>query len=199
MAPYLIRVAQIVLGSLLAVALLLVGLGLLLPRDWHVEESIMINAPPSSIHVWVNDLRRWPEWAQWNHTALSPTNEVGTPSSGAGARLTWLGRSERGDDPVTGEVYILRSDVALGVWFESRTMGGEPSRASLTYSEMPGVTEVTWRDHGRLPPVVGGLFLDLFQKRLAQHMRAGLGKLKDLVEQGGPRTIEAPPASPGSP
>jgi hypothetical protein len=44
------------------------------------------------------------------------------------------------------------------------------------------VTLVTWYDRGHLPPVIGGLFLDLFQKRLHDHMSAGLERLKDLVE-----------------
>ena len=54
MPSHVLRVAQIVLGSLVVVALLLAGLGALLPRQWQVSESIMINAPPDSIHAWVN-------------------------------------------------------------------------------------------------------------------------------------------------
>jgi hypothetical protein len=196
MAPHILRVAQIVLGSLLAVALLLVGLGLLLPRHWHVEASIMINAPPAAIHARVDDLNHWPQWAQWNQSALAPQNHVGTPSSGPGATLTWYGRAQAGDKLTTGEVRIARSEPSLGVWFESRTMGGDPSRASLTYTERPGVTEVTWRDDGELPPIVGGLFRDLFQKRLAQHMQEGLEKLKDLVERGGNANTTPPPSPP---
>ena len=196
MAPHILRVAQIVLGSLLAVALVLVGLGLLLPRHWHVEASIMINAPPAAIHARVDDLHHWPQWAQWNQSALAPQNHVGTPSSGTGATLTWYGRAQSSDKLTTGEVRIVRSEPSLGVWFESRTMGGAPSRASLTYSERPGVTEVTWQDDGELPPIVGGLFRDLFQKRLAQHMQAGLEKLKDLVERGGSVRLTPPPHLP---
>jgi hypothetical protein len=179
------RVLQIVVGSLVAVALVLAILGALLPRRWHVEESIMINAPPPAIHRWVNDLRHWSRWAQWNQQALSPRNELNTPSFGVGAKLTWYGRADADADPTTGVVTIVRSDPALGVWFESRTRGGEPSHASLTYTPKPGVTEVTWQDSGELPPIVGGLFLDLFQQRLSEHMSQGLQRLKDLVELDG--------------
>jgi hypothetical protein len=143
----------------------------------------MINAPPAAIHVWVNDLRHWPEWAQWNQTDLAPKNQVSTLSVGAGAKLTWYGRS--GGDGTSGEVRIVRSEPALGVWFENHTSGGELSRAQVTYVQRPGVTEVIWRDEGQLPPIVGGLFLDLFQKRLGQHMASGLERLKELVELGG--------------
>ncbi len=185
MAPHVLRVAQIVLGALLAVALLLAGLGALLPRHWRVEQSIMINAPPVAIHAWVNDLRHWSEWAQWNKSELAPRNQIGAPSIGAGATLTWYGKAERDADLTSGEVRIVRSDAALGVWFENRTRGGDPSRAQVTYVPQPGVTEVFWRDEGELPLIVGGLFLDLFQKRLSQHMEAGLARLKNLVELEG--------------
>ena len=91
-----LRVAQIVLGVLALTALLLAGLGALLPRRWHVEQSVMINAPPAAVHAWVSDLRHWPDWAQWNQAELAPKNQVSTPSTGVGAKLTWYGRSDRG-------------------------------------------------------------------------------------------------------
>jgi hypothetical protein len=193
MTPSLTRVAQIVVGVLMLTGLLLAGLGALLPRHWHVEESVMINAPPSAIHVWANDLRHWSEWAQWNQADLAPTNQVSSPSTGAGAKLTWRGRGR--DNAAAGEVRILRSDPAHGVWFENHTRGGDPSRAELSYIPRSGVTEVVWRDEGDLPPIVGGLFLDLFQKRLGEHMQSGLARLKDLVELGGrvdPRVVPNP-------
>jgi polyketide cyclase/dehydrase/lipid transport protein len=192
--PHMVRVAQIVVGVLVGTALLLAGLGALLPRRWHVEERIMINAPPAAVHSWVNDLRHFPEWAQWNQAELAPKNQLSSPSSGPGATLTWYGRSD-GNEPTSGEVRIQRSDPELGVWFENRTHGGDPSHAQLTYVLRPNVTEVIWRDEGQLPPIVGGLFLDLFQKRLSQHMVSGLERLKELVELGGrvdPRVLPSP-------
>jgi hypothetical protein len=193
MTPSLTRVAQIVIGVLMFTGLLLAGLGALLPRRWHVEESVMINAPPAAIHVWINDLRHWPDWAQWNQADLAPKNQVSSPSAGEGAKLTWYGRG--GSDATSGEVRIVRSDPSAGVLFENRTSGGEPSHAQLSYVPRPGVTEVIWRDEGQLPPIVGGLFLDLFQKRLGKHMESGLERLKELVELGGrvdPRVVPNP-------
>jgi uncharacterized membrane protein len=190
--PGLWRVAQIVIGSLLAVTLLIVGIGALLPHEWQVEESILINAPADSVHAWVNDLRRWPRWAQWNQAELWPRNVVSEPSVGPGASLRWHGRARSGADLASGETRIVRSDPHAGVWFESRTGDGPPSEASVRYSERPGVTLVTWHDRGHLPPVIGGLFLDLFQKRLHDHMSTGLERLKDLVEANPAGAADAP-------
>lgn len=176
------RVAQIVLGSLLAVAFLIVGIGALLPRDWYVQETILINAPASAVHAWVGDLERWPKWAQWNQPQLWPQNRVSQPSTGPGATLHWSAPARGGGEPAVGEVRIVRSDLTSGVWFENRTPSSELSEASVRYQERPSVTLVTWEDRGRLPPVIGGLFLDLFQQRLRSHMSGGLERLKDLVE-----------------
>jgi hypothetical protein len=194
--PSLWRVAQIVFGSLLAVALLIVGIGALLPRDWQVQETILINAPPAAVHAWVGDLERWPRWAQWNQAELWPQNRVSQPSTGPGATLHWYGRARRGDEPPVGEVRIVRSDPTSGVWFENRTPSSELSEASVLYQQRPSVTLVTWEDRGRLPPVIGGLFLDLFQQRLHSHMAGGLERLKDLVEEERSPGSGAPPAPP---
>jgi len=189
---HLWRVAQIVFGALLAVLLSIVGLGALLPREWKVEESILINAPAPAVHAWVGDLQRWPRWAQWNQAALWPKNQVSEPSTGEGATLRWYGRAQSEDELQSGEVRILRSDPREGVWFENRIQNNAPSQASVTYAERAGVTLVTWQDRGQLPPIVGGLFRDLFQKRLREHMRSGLERLHDLV---GSRGAGRPPPS----
>jgi hypothetical protein len=175
------RVPLIVVGAVLSVVALLIGVGALLPRRWHVTESIMINAPAPAIHAWVGDLRHWPEWAQWNQTDLAPRNTLSAESTGAGASLTWYGRADRRGDAASGTVRIVRSDPELGVWFESIS-SGQPSDASVTFVQRSLVTEVRWEDRGRLPPIVGGLFLDLFQQRLHEHMSKGLERLKALVE-----------------
>jgi len=179
MRPRLLPVFQIVLGAVALVALLLTGIGAILPRHWRVERSLMINAPSASVHRWAADLAYWPRWAQWDHRSLAPENQLGDPSAGVGATLRWRGPA----GGATGSVRITASDPERGVWFEHRVDTGKPSFAALLYTSKPGVTEVTWRDEGELSPIVGGYLLDYFQMRLGQHMGEGLARLKQLVEQ----------------
>lgn len=179
MRPRLLPVFQIVLGAVALVALLLAGVGAMLPRHWRVERSIMINAPSHSVHRWAADLAYWPRWAQWDQRSMAPKNQLGEPSAGVGATLAW----RAGAGNTTGRVRITASDPERGVWFEHRIDAGEPSFATLLYTPKPGVTEVTWRDEGELSPVVGGFMLDYFQTRLGEHMGEGLARLKQLVEQ----------------
>jgi hypothetical protein len=173
-------VFQMVLAAIAAVALLLIGIGALLPRQWRVERSIMIYAPPERVHRWAADLAYWSRWAQWDQGSLAPRNELGEPSSGPGATLTWRGRGRSHE--TTGTVRITQSEPARGVWFEHRVDGGKPTTATLSFEPKPGVTQVTWRDEGELPPIIGGFMLDYFQTRLAEHMGEGLERLEQLVE-----------------
>jgi hypothetical protein len=191
MRPRLLPVFQIVLAALAAVALLLFGIGALLPREWRVERSIMINAPAESVHRWAADLAYWSRWAQWDQGPLAPENELGEPSSGVGATLTWHGRGRSGE--TSGRLRITESAPEQGVRFEHRLESGKLSSAVLSYAPKPGVTEVTWRDEGELPPIIGGFMLDYFQTRLGEHMREGLARLKQLVEHP---PADAPVAAP---
>jgi hypothetical protein len=182
-------VFQIVLAAVAAVALLLVGIGALLPRQWRVERSIMINAPPERVHRWAEDLAYWSRWAQWDQGPLAPRNELGELSSGAGATLTWRGRGRSHE--TTGTVRITQSVPERGVWFEHRIDTSKPSTATLSFEPKPGVTQVTWRDEGELPPIIGGFLLDYFQTRLGEHMSEGLERLKQLVEHPPPDAASA--------
>ena len=46
-------------------AVLFVGAGLFLPRDWEVERTLVIAAPAAVIHAELEDLRAWRRWSPW--------------------------------------------------------------------------------------------------------------------------------------
>jgi hypothetical protein len=76
-----------------AVALLIATIGALLPRQWRVERSIRVEAPPERVLPFVANLRRWQDWAVWTKT-MDPklVNTWGGPDEGVGARWQWQGR-----------------------------------------------------------------------------------------------------------
>src|SRR5437868_3781826 len=83
----LIRLATLAMLSLVALA---VVCGLLMPRQWHVERSIAVQAPPEKVLPWLADPKRWPEWLPWTKEkdkTLAFTFS-GAPS-GVGAVLEW--------------------------------------------------------------------------------------------------------------
>jgi hypothetical protein len=178
---------RIALGlvGLLVLALII---GALLPRRWHVEQSIVIKAPPERIHPFLDDLHKWADWAAWNK-AMDP-QVVWTyegPDRGVGARWAWSG-------PVMGKgrMEIVRSDPAVGLTvdeaIESEVVNAQ---GRFVYTREGDATKVTWTDEGDLPPIIGGYFRGMIEKMLADNFSRGLEKLKGLVEALPP---PAPPA-----
>lgn len=175
-------VVSIVLLALLGTAGVVAGMGAAAPRDWHVIESMPINASPTVVHEVLSDLSNWPEWALWDRSVLEPDSQLGPITRGVGASLAWQARDAEGAVVTGGRVTIVSSDPSVGVSFESRRENDAPSTAAFRYRPGPGVTEVSWEDRGQLPPILGGLFRDLYQKRLRSHLRRSLERIEQLVE-----------------
>lgn len=175
-------VAWIVLGSFAAVALVIALMGAVSSRHWRVRASILVNAPPTTVHSILEDLTTFPHWAHWDHSTLSPHFEPSPRTRGMGAELVWHAVDRAGRPAARGQVRIVRSEPGRGVWFETRVDDGPIATAALTLREGPGVTEVTWEDRGTLPPIVGGLFRDAYQRRLRQHLERSLARLEARVE-----------------
>jgi uncharacterized membrane protein len=171
-------VGRIALG-VLAVLVVLALVGALRSRQWHVEQSVIINAPPARIHPFIEDLRKWPEWTVWNK-GLDP-KVVWTwegPDRGVGARWAWNG-------PVMGKgrLEIVESDPEKGVRvdeaIESEVVN---AHGHLAYSAAGGGTKVTWVDEGVLPAIVGSYFRGMIEQMLNDNLAQGLAKLKATVE-----------------
>ncbi len=183
-----------VVAALLAVAGVLFALDRLLPRTWRAEARVLVQAPPEVIHSIASDLRRWPEWAQWDRSRLTTKNQLGAQTTGVGARLRWRSTGPGSSRPVTGSIRIVESDPTRGLSFQSRIEGGPPSRIRLTMSPKHGMTEVAWEDRGEIPGALAALSLDRLQQRLEAHIAEGLARLKALAEAQA-RTAPAPDAA----
>lgn len=180
-------VVGIVAASLALVGATLLGLHALIPQDWKVQRSILINAPIPVIHAIVNDLSQWSQWAQWNHHNLSPSNRLSPRTVGEGAELHWKatatkGRRAKRSQSTEGRIAIVRSEPGVGVWLESSVAQAPQSASALTYESRLGSTEVTWTDSGHLDQLLGGLSIDIFQQDLGTHMEKGLLLLKHQAE-----------------
>lgn len=171
-------------------AVLIGGIGAVLPRQWHVERSVRIEATPDRILPFVANLRRWQEWAVWTK-AMDPNvlNTFAGPDEGVGARWQWQG-------PVMGRgaITVTQAD-ATGVSFdeaiESDTVN---AHGGLRFTADGTGTRVTWTDDGTLPPM-GGFFRENLEHMLGEHFEKGLGALKAVVEKQPPPQPLPPPSS----
>jgi hypothetical protein len=137
------------LRTTLALAALLIGVPLIvatcMDSTWEVEARRTLDAPPASVHPWLDAVGRWRSWAVADAALL----EVGTgPVRGPGARLHW-GPSRLGP----GRLELTASDPARGVWFDVH-LGDDrhPIRGVILLAPAAAGTEVTLICRGDVGP-----------------------------------------------
>lgn len=176
------RILQLLGVSLVGLVLVGVAVGTVLPRQWHVERSIVIQARPEQVHALVEDFKAWQSWAAWDKTAdPEVAHTYGGAERGVGAWWHWSG-PRLGH----GKMTITRSDVASGVWVDEmiETQTHVNAHGSLTWETTEGgALKVSWRDDGTLPQVVGGYFRGMVEKSLGDHFQHGLEHLKVEAEK----------------
>ena len=130
-------------------AVVVAGVGLLLPREFTLQRSITVAASPERIHQETSRLDRWELWATWLRDDPSLTVKPGPSLEGVGASLSW--QNETGG----GHMSVTRSDPAWGVAFDM-TLGRkqQPVASSLQYRVLAATadgqprTEVVWTLQG---------------------------------------------------
>lgn len=181
-------VRLVAVGAVIFVALL-VALGFVLPRRWHVERSVQVAAPPERIYPMVTNLRRWQEWSAWTRDVdpLARRSYQG-PEEGVGAGAAWAGPTLG-----RGKLVIVSSVAEHGVKLDQAIEGEQlNSHASVRFERNGDGTKVTWTDEGSLPPVLGAYLRATVEERLGAGLEASLAKLKAKVEA-------LPPAPAGTP
>lgn len=148
------------------------------PEDWNVEVSRVIAAEPAEIHPWVEDLRRWPEWQEYEEVTFEFTFEGEEKGVGAIA----VSRSERNE--VRWE--ITASDPERGVWFDELLEGDVPAKGAILYEVVAEGTKVTWLDHGSLGegPILR-IFHPMMETALGDAFGKHLARLAEKVEAAG--------------
>ena len=88
--------------TLVAIAVLLLGIGLVLPSTFNVQRSIDIAAAADKICPLIADPREWKKWSAWN--ARDPAMKIiySGPPSGPGAKWVWESASEGHGERVGG-------------------------------------------------------------------------------------------------
>jgi hypothetical protein len=170
-------------GFVVALGVLGLGLGVILPASWSVTRSVSISSTPEHIHALVDNLNQWPSWTGWDSAAggnyTFNTNQAG---SGVGSSLAWT--DKRG---LSVKLTITGSAHDDGVNFELAVNGpkvnGEGSIA-YAFDRETQTTTVTWTEKGKLEgrPVAG--FLAVMQSlTLGPRLDSALRQLKDRVER----------------
>jgi hypothetical protein len=160
--------------------LLFVLVGLVLPTEYRLSRSIVIQAEPAKVHAILGDLKRWPEWGPWHDEDKGLVVTYGEKTAGVGASQSWTG------DSGAGRLTITKSDPTTGVAFDLLFIEGEseiPTKGWLSYKPSAGATEVEWGMEGDADmPVIGGYFALCADLMIGGMFEKGLAKLKARAE-----------------
>jgi hypothetical protein len=157
------------------VILLLVG-GFLLPSEYQVERSIVIQAPQDLVFAQVNDLKKNEAWTPWKDPTMKITYSENT--EGVGASSSWESKDMgNGSQTITASAPPAAIDTHLDF--------GDMGQADVHWSfaaEGKGVqvTQTMKGDQGMNPMKrYFGLIMD---KMLGPKFEEGLASLKSVSE-----------------
>jgi effector-binding domain-containing protein/uncharacterized protein YndB with AHSA1/START domain len=174
------RIVKFLFVLVIVLAAVLLGGGMLLPDTLHVERSTVIARSPAHVYAVLNDYRRFNQWSPWAAKDPNATYTWSGPSSGVGAKLSWVGDPETvgsGSQEITASVPDQRVETALDF--------GEHGKATAAFVLTPEGqgTKVVWGFDTSFEGNLFGRWFGLFmEKMLAPDYEAGLANLKKLVE-----------------
>jgi len=165
----------------LAMLLLLLGAGFLLPGSWRVEHETVIHAPPSAIFPYLNSLQKWPEWTVWGERHPVPPTEYSGPEAGPGSTGRWLDRNGR------GVLKIMQSRKDRSIDYELIYNGEQQIDGKLVLVPEANGTKVVWRAAGTVGSNPLQRYAGLLQAhRLGGDIEQSLSRLRDRYEQPKP-------------
>jgi effector-binding domain-containing protein len=173
----------VMLRKILVIAVVVLALaaviGLMLPRNIHVQRSITIARPASLIYATVNSFQLFPQWSPWQ--SLDPNMRQSTAGAreGVGAKLIWSGNDKVGSG--TQVITASTPDQSVASDIDFGKMG--VAKSTLVLAPQSSSTRVTWMfdiDMGAGP--VGRYFGLLMDGMIGKDFDSGLSRLKTLVE-----------------
>lgn len=168
---------KVVYGIGIAIMLLIV-VGLALPRQTLVTVESQIDAHPATVFALVNDFRRVTVWSPWIDTDPNVQISYSGAPRGVGATMTWSSTNIG-----SGTQTITESRPFEHV--ASVTNPGEPAQARswIGLQGGDGTTMTTWgfeTDHGY--NLVARYFSLVLRNVVRRDYENGLGRLKELAE-----------------
>lgn len=170
----------IILVILLIAAILI--LASFKPDSFRVERSVLIQATPEKVFVYLNDLRSWAAWSTWEKMDPDMKKTYSTNSSGQGASYEWQGNKKVGHGRMTIAESLAPSKVVIQLDFLAPFEAHNV--AELTLQTQGGGTLVTWSMYGPSPFIskLFGVFVSM-DKMVGKDFEDSLGNLKAIAEK----------------
>lgn len=169
--------------ALLAVLLIVLIVAILLqPDEYRVQRTSTMNAPPAAAFAQVNDFHNWDRWSPW--AKLDPNMKVtyDGPTSGAGAKYSWVGNDDVGE----GRMTILESKPNELIRIRLEFIKPFESAADTEFTFKPEGNQivVAWSMAGKHNFMSKAMCLFMsMDKMIGPDFEKGLASLKGVVEK----------------
>ena len=94
----LLKIIGILLLVVIAAVLIL---GLILPKDYNVQRSIVINAPEQTVYKGISTFAMFDQWNPWNKLDTAQKTELTGTDGTVGAKRSWKGNDKVGEGSMT--------------------------------------------------------------------------------------------------
>ncbi len=115
------------LATIVAVGLVFVAGGLLLPSTMHVERSVVIERSPEQVFATLDPFERFNAWSPWAEYDPQARYTFEGPVQGVGARMRWVGNRAVG----SGSQEIIASEphgrIVVALDFDGKPGAGDVS------------------------------------------------------------------------
>jgi hypothetical protein len=171
-------IKKILIFLITFIALVLI-IAALLPANFYIERSVVINAAPQKVYEQVADLNKYLKWNPWSEIEPDAKNSLGEISSGEGAAWSWEGK-EIGK----GKLTILKADKYTSV--ETKVEFIEPWKGVnygfWTFIPQEGGTKVVWAFEGTFSYPFERFMYFYIDRKLGEDFDRGLANLKRKCE-----------------
>ena len=170
---------RVILVILTIIAILLI-IAYLLPKNWHVERSVSINANKNYIYTYTANFGRWDLWTPWTKEVDSTVKfEMMGPDGQVGTTRKWDGKTLG-----NGEIKITEQVPGEYTGFDVAFNKGQfKSKGKIIIEQTGDSSKVTWQADGSTGynPVARyfGLLMDHL---MGGDFEKALSKLKKVVE-----------------
>ncbi|MFT5674257.1 MAG: hypothetical protein ACI808_000172 [Paraglaciecola sp.] len=158
---------------------LLLTVGILLPSEFKVQRSVIINAPASEVYKHVVNLRNWTAWGVWFKRDPNMLITYAGAEGEIGMTSRWESEQEG-----NGEMVIIAIEpnqrFIYSLYFPEMDMA---STGEFIFKEENGQTKVIWLDYGDLGSNPINHYFSLFiDQMIGPDFEVGLVNLKNLSE-----------------
>ena len=165
---------------LAGIVVLLLVIGLFLPKTYKVEKSISIKSKPETVYMLVSNFKLWKLWSPWTKES-DPTARFEFAGENGKTGTTWTWEGEKmGSGVLTVTEVKPSSSFTFEVAFQK---GKYKSAEQFTIGQTGDSCQVSWTDKGDFGFNPVARFMGLFMDRMmGKYFEQGLAKLKTVAE-----------------